>query len=233
MKTLENFNHTICNSSDRQFPYTKITPRKRVDQFGLDRTDNGAHLLSTTVFPTGVKVKFLSEASSHRCGFDIVAGRKIKECGASEDSDIAKASLLTPECPSCGSVVAFVEKLRSATYGNRQLGLKDKSTKLPVTAQSQDHNAVLNSILARTNHCSPGRTEIDRDQSGTSSEIKNKAAIDEVNYDAPGRLRKGTNRRLKGRSENNQERGPTNFGVVSARTGFSKPTLSGLVFPFF
>ena len=57
--------------------YKKITPRKKIDKFGLDQTDYTAFVLSSTVFPTAVRTTLLGDIQvsvPHHtsCGFDIV-----------------------------------------------------------------------------------------------------------------------------------------------------------------
>ena len=59
--------------------YRQITPRKKIDRFGVDKTDYKAFFLSSTVFPTAVRTTLLAEmqeVNPHKCGFDIVERRQ-------------------------------------------------------------------------------------------------------------------------------------------------------------
>ncbi|GFS09322.1 hypothetical protein ElyMa_003035300 [Elysia marginata] len=67
------------NFSARGKLYRQITPRKKVDRFGVDKTDYKAFFLSSTMFPTAVRTTLLAEmqeVNPHKCGFDIVERRQ-------------------------------------------------------------------------------------------------------------------------------------------------------------
>ncbi|GFO15305.1 hypothetical protein PoB_004181000 [Plakobranchus ocellatus] len=70
--------HTSGTSIKPGKLYRQITPRKKINQFGVDKTDYKAYFLSSTVFPTAVRATLLAEMQEinpHKCGFDIVERR--------------------------------------------------------------------------------------------------------------------------------------------------------------
>ncbi|XP_005110271.1 uncharacterized protein LOC101854677 [Aplysia californica] len=84
------------NSSVNGVLYKKITPRKKIDKFGLDQTDYTSFVLSSTVFPTAVRTTLLGDmqvAGPHTCGFDIVERPK------PDDSVSVKSASVFPVPP--------------------------------------------------------------------------------------------------------------------------------------
>ncbi|BFZ25223.1 hypothetical protein BsWGS_28262 [Bradybaena similaris] len=58
--------------------YRKLTPRRVFDKFGIDQTKYSAFLLSSAVYPTGVKVSLMTDGHPFKCGFNVVERRNIE-----------------------------------------------------------------------------------------------------------------------------------------------------------
>lgn len=58
--------------------YRKLTSRRFIDKFGIDQTKYSAFLLSSAVYPTGVKVSLMTDGHPLKCGFNVVESPNIE-----------------------------------------------------------------------------------------------------------------------------------------------------------